>query len=747
VSLAIEGAGAPAASGKSPARVAGAFEVAFYAAAAAVAGTWIYVLPCDATDLSYLISLQDRAWVPQELVHPLWVPLLWVLRGVLGVFGYHGQMLVPIEVANALLSLSTAVLVFRVAKRRTSDALAAACAALALIASAGFGSAAFRPTPYAPGFACVLGALLILSGERRAPRLHVLGAGALAGIAMALHASAMALAPAALLCFAFDPERTSWRDAIVRTIVFCAGLSAVFVACWAFWFRFNGLDKSFFDLAGIRSLFGAVEQVPGTSIYSSHSALGQLTGIAGTWRTQAPLLIVAGAVAVLVEGWAWRAGRATAGERRLLVAAAACFGGIAGFFAINNNKTGFNYAAFALVPLLFAQALARLLRTPPVAPAFSRIPRARLALVLLFVPPARHAMTDAREFGQNRFHERLPPEAAFVESALGPRGVLLTPGCAFGELRMLSSIPTFRVGMPGSGAMRDCADPSAEIGPTLRERVRAWQRLGGRVLFAYGDEAVDYYGDAYGMEKDYQLFWSPELSAGERAPRLQAARRAMGAAGMRISSEILSPRGERYGEVAVDDAQTMPDGAPPRAIPTPPSVAAVVVPPRGTNNLEWTAARQVERFHALVPGDPWASCDAFCTAGAVPADDQPETAAAVVQACGCSGVPLSSYVGPQASTCWFGPPDSDKVGAYIREWSVHAGLGAPSNWNVSVDRANADVTLTWAGKKLRVTWHLADTCEPKDLEVHAEDPHIAGKATADAMRAFATDLPATRRPR
>ncbi len=637
------------------------------------------------------------------------MPLLWVYRGVLGVFGYHGQMLVPTEIGNALVSLATAVFVFQVAKRRTSDVLAAACAALLLIVSTGFGSAAVRPTPYAPGFACVLGALLILSGERKAPRLHVLGAGALAGVAMSLHASAMALAPAALLCFLFDPERTSWRDAIVRTIVFGVGLSAVFVTFWGLWFGFNGLDETFFDLAGIRSLFSAVEQMPGSSIYSSHSARSQLTGILDTWRMQARYLMIVGAAAAVFEGLSWRAGRATVGERRLLVAAMACFGGIAGFFAINNNKNGFNYAAFALLPLLFAQALARLLRAPRVALAFSRIPRARVVLALLFVLPAREAMAAAREFGHNRFHERLPLEASFVESSLGPRGVLLVPGCSFGELRMLGSIPAFRVSVPGAPPMRDCPDPVAEIGPTLRERVRAWRNLGGRVLFAYGDEAQDYFGDAWGMEKDYQLFWSPELPAGERAPKLQAARRALSTAGMRISSEILSPRGERYGEVVVDDDGTTPAGSPPRAIPmggdpparpvpTPPHVAAVPVSSR-VNGLAPIAVRQVERFHALVPGDPWASCDAFCTAGAVPADDDPKTAAAVVEACGCPHVPLSSFVGAEATTCWFEPPDSNKVGAYIRGWAERSGLGAPSNWNVSVDRANADVNAHVGGQE------------------------------------------------
>jgi hypothetical protein len=709
-----------------PVRSERAIVVAFHAAAVAVAAVWLFVLPYDVTDLSYLLSLEDHAWVTQEVVHPLWVPLLWVYRAALRGVGFRGFVLVPIEIANVLVSLATALLVFRVGRRATRDPLAAAIAALLLMSTNGFGSAAVRPTPYALGFACVLGSLLLLAGERRASPLRTFAAGAIGGLAMSLHASAMALALAALLCSLMDPERRSWRDAILRAASFALGMLVVFSASWAAWFAFNGLDRSFFELARLRALFGGVEQVPGTSIYSSHSPWGQVVGLCRTLVNQGSLLVPAGALAAFVEVRRLRDPDTSPGERRLTVATLACFASVGAFFLINNNRNGFNYAGLALVPLLVARAA-------------SRASRARPALGAIGVVAVALAANTALAAGRNRFHDPLPQEVAFVESALGPRGVLLVPGCAFSELRLISSLAVFRVRTPGDQGT-SCSLPSAETGDALRARVRGWREQGRRVLFACGDEEHDFSGDANGMEKDVQLFWSPELSARQRAPKLRAAREALATAGLRLEDGIVSPRGGRYRDVIVDAAGERL--APPRVLLAP-------TPVNPTDAWARVVAREVERFHALVADDAWAPCDAICARLTVP-EDGGSSSADVPSACGCPGATRrgESSAGAEASqhgepACWFArPASSDELRAYIGRWTERAGLDAPVDWGASLDRAHAEVTIQLRAGRLRVAWRLLPSCEAASVEVDADGAPVTALATPEAARDFAAHFPA-----
>ena len=58
-------------------------------------------------------------------MHPLWVPLLDGYRWLLAGFGFHGHMLVPVEVLNVIIAVAALVLVFAVARRVSGDSLVA----------------------------------------------------------------------------------------------------------------------------------------------------------------------------------------------------------------------------------------------------------------------------------------------------------------------------------------------------------------------------------------------------------------------------------------------------------------------------------------------------------------------------------------------------------------------------------------------------------------------------------------------
>ena len=685
-------------------------------------------LPFDATDLCYLLSLEERSWVTQEVVHPLWVPMLWVYRAILRTFGWHGFVLVPnSRFANVLVAVATLLLSFQVARRLTKDTLASTSAVLLLAATPGFDSAAMRPTPYAPAFLCLTGSLMLLiSDHQPSLRRHVV-AGALAGVSMALHMSAMALAPAALLCVALDPERRSWPAAAARVAAYGAAMVTVAAACWLAWLRFNGLPLSFLAPANLRTLFGGVEQVPGTSIYSSGSWWSQLTGITRTMGMQGRLLAAAGLASVIAEIVRTRIGAAPTRpvERRLLVAAVAIFGAVAGFFFINNTHNGFIFASLSLFPIVVARSV-------------SRWGGARWVLgatPLLAVPLAAQAALA----GMNRFKDPLLAEVRFVESTLGPRAVLLVPGCAFAEVRLLSGLNAFEVQLQGMSP-GDCVLPRAQVGEVLRARVRSWQDHGVRVVLAYGDEVHDFNDDANGQEKAVQLFWRPELAAKDRAPRLQAVRSALVSAGLRLGEPIVSPRGARYAEVT---AEGRADG-PPSDVST-----CGAERPQSYDARAGIEQAVVDRFHAVVADDPWAPCDTFCLGLtrppytlSTPYDDQLR---ALRAACACpedAGPSRRDEQAPTRSCHW--TPDFDRAAAraYIVPWAQRVGLGVPLDWGVRFDGDRVRIELKLQGGTLRLTWRLLDSCEASPVEVSSDGLAASALPAADAVQEFARHLPA-----
>jgi hypothetical protein len=688
----------------------------FYSAVLGLAAVWLFVLPYDATDLCYLLSLEDGTWVTQEVVHPLWVPLLWLLRFVLRAFGWRGLVLVPIEAANVLVSVVTLILLFRRARQQTKDSVAAASAVL-LLASSGFNSAAMRPTPYAAAFLCVAASLLLVVSDRVVSLARYLLAGALAGAAMALHASAMALAPAALVCIVLDPDRGTRGAAVQRVVSFGAGMVGVAGTSFAVWFFFNRLDVSFFEIGHLRSMFGGVEQVPGTSIYSSGSVVRQVTGLSATLSSQGGLLGVAGLIAWLLElRRFWTVGAApTPIERRTFVAATALFAMFGAFFLINNYRNGFVYASLALFPLVVAQAA-------------SRAPWARVALVAAAVCAVSFAALRTLHAGMNRFHDPLPAEVRFVESAIGERAVLLVPGCAFDELRLLSSIQVFRVQI-ADAPPRECALPRAHVGDVLRARVRSWQEQGVRVFFAFGDEEHDFTGDANGAEKAVQLFWDPVLDARSRAPKLQAVRSAFAASGLRLGAPFVSPRGDRYAEVTADGG----------VLQAPEHLMFGHFDDAATHDPRAARRRAVlTRFHALVPNDPWSSCDGFCLGLTLPlASDRASVRATAIE-CACPDVDVASD-----SCAWGGGFGREAAAGYIVPWARRVGLGTPLDWGVDLNGSRARVEVKLQSGTLWVTWDLLATCAAGPVVVRTEG--LSALPTADAMQDFAAHLPAPHR--
>src|ERR1035437_2643072 len=86
----------------------------------------ISLIPFDFTDLSYLFSLEQGRWVTQEWVHPIYVPTARLFSGVLGLFGYHEHMLVPLELLNLAAAMTAFALLYCLARRVPSRSLAAA---------------------------------------------------------------------------------------------------------------------------------------------------------------------------------------------------------------------------------------------------------------------------------------------------------------------------------------------------------------------------------------------------------------------------------------------------------------------------------------------------------------------------------------------------------------------------------------------------------------------------------------------
>jgi hypothetical protein len=568
-----------------------------WAAPACLLGAWagfaafaVSLLPADTLDIYYMRSLEEGGWGSPEWMHPLWIPLLSVYQALLRALGYHGKMLVPVELLNVAISCATGLLLFRVARSVAARPLVCAVASLYVLTISMFWSAAIRPTPYALAFLLVVATLDRLAADE--PPL--ITAGLLAGLATSLHASSsVGLGAAALVVALRRPRARLWA--------FGASASAVVLVALLIFCARNHLGARQIFAMNFHEEFSKIEQVPQTSIFTSHSWAAQLrTLLGGVLMIGSPLAVMAALAAAAGR----RAPRTplTGRERTLLTVALANFAGFALFFLVLNSRNGFIFAALALAPPLLVLPAAR--------------SRAALLALALALPPllAVVAVVESRG-GITQGHDPILREQRFLASLLGPRDLVLTPGCPFPDVRYFA--PLNLVAISPAAPLR-CESPSLRIGDVLRARVQWWSAHGSRVFLALGDQSTDFAVDVSGDEKQHQIFWTPQLGAQERRSSATTLRASLDSAGLRLGAVHDSPGGERYLEVSARDL--------PPALPPPvnaPELASLRE--RFTRRYDFPAtraARQLEELAAAVPGDPWSACDrarlAFDHGGAEP---------------------------------------------------------------------------------------------------------------------------------
>ena len=60
---------------------------------------WL-LLPEAPRHIAYCISAETGNWAPAEFAHPLFVPVLAVLKALLSLFGWEGRLLLPCQALN-----------------------------------------------------------------------------------------------------------------------------------------------------------------------------------------------------------------------------------------------------------------------------------------------------------------------------------------------------------------------------------------------------------------------------------------------------------------------------------------------------------------------------------------------------------------------------------------------------------------------------------------------------------------------
>jgi hypothetical protein len=560
----------------------------------------ISLIPYDFMDLCYLFSLEQGRWVTQEWVHPIYVPALGLLRGALGLLGYHGPMLVPVELLSVAASTAAFALLYRLARRFPGSASAAAVALGVTALCRGFSYATVRSTPYALALLCQTLSLSLLVSEDPVPARRYARAGALAGLSMGFHAAALALAPVAIVCALFEPDPARTRRlTLMRLFAFGGAMLGVGLACWATFLTYRGIGASYFLHGEFWPTFAGIEQVPGTSIYTSHSMAKQLAEIANTMRFHVGVLfrvaVVLLPLAVALRLWAHAP--LTPAERRLGTAAAANFVAIAGFFLINNTHNGFIFASMTLVPVALAVAI----RGSWIGLA---------ALVVLAFSGTRDNIIDIATSGAQSAKDPLLAEVRFLQQALGPHDVLLIPGSPFPETLYLSHFNIFEVSAGASSGLGSEV-PVLRPGAVLRARIGWWLAHGGRVFYALGDESTEFTGDVSGAQKRHQIFWRPETTVRERAPALRLLRTALEASGLDVHDGPVSPRGQHYAEIRLREAPAAaspPAEAGSRALDELRLLTGAATSGAPPEQL----ARRVQflaELEAAIPGDPWRACD------------------------------------------------------------------------------------------------------------------------------------------
>jgi hypothetical protein len=523
-----------------------------------------------------------------------------VLTALVGAFGYHGHMLVPVELMNVAVASTAYVLLYWLARRVSGPSLAVVAALVVTATSTGFWDATVRSTPYALALFCQVISLSLLVADRPVSPTRYALAGTFAGLSMGYHAAAMALGVAGLVCALFEPDpgRTP-RDTLTRIVAFGGAMIGVAIASWAIFLVYNGLGSHYFRTTDFQSTFHGIEQVPNTSIYSSGSVGAQISSFADSVSYQAGALVyVALLVLALASArWFWTRRALASAERRLAIATAGNCAGIAGFFLINNTHNGFIFASLTLVPVMMGAAIGR-----------SWI---GLVVMCLALPGTVRNIDRMMQSGTQGANDPQLTEVRFLEHTLGDRDVLLAPGSPFPEMLYLSHLNIFEISR-GEPTHRGSEVPVLHPGDALRARVAWWLANGSRVIYALGDESTDFSGDVGGAEKERQIFWRNETAAGERAPILRRLRASLEALEIDMRETLVSPRGNRYAEIGIREARP----------PTPPS--PLVASRQTSRELRSLLVAKAEDGHnpqlpgrirflsdleAAMPDDPWLVCD------------------------------------------------------------------------------------------------------------------------------------------
>jgi hypothetical protein len=467
------------------------------------------LLPYNYLDLAYLFSLEQGFILTQTWVHPLFAPLLQALAWLLRAFGYSGHMLLPLEYLNAAAGAATIAALYAVLERRGAEPLRAAGLLLALAFSHGFWEGALRPTPYALAGAAVTVALLALTDSPARVGL----AGAAAGAAAGLHLSALALLPAGWFCLAKE-QRLRFASAFALVL---GGSYAVLL---------RTAPRELQRLPGPDRLFLGIEQMPHSSFYTNPHVGTQAAAYAGTLARHggwAGLILLAAATG----GWLWRRfgpGLTARPEERVGALASAAF---AAFFLINNSQNGFVYSSWlALAPAALAAPLPW---AASVAVGAAGLSAAAVA--------AAHGLSDAAA------QDAQFVEARFISRLIGPRGLLVVPGCPAGELFYEGTFPVLDIGPTPASDL--CQAPySAQPAPRLERTLAA----GRRVWVSFGDLETDFAGDLSGTQKQYQVFENNLLKAAERRELARSERAALERS-FRLLGPTLSPAGRPYWEL------------------------------------------------------------------------------------------------------------------------------------------------------------------------------------------------------
>jgi tetratricopeptide (TPR) repeat protein len=554
---------------------------AFLAGLALWLGLSRRLLPYGFHDLRYLFALRDGYWSPAELVHPAFVPLLAGLRAGLGVFGYRGDMLFPLELTNIAAAALSLTALYGLGEALGAGPAASALSVLMLTFSRGFWEGALRPDPYSLAAATTIAALVFLLSERpRDRRLRLAMAGAAAGAAVGFHAAALALIPACVWTIRRDgEEKQGTRD----SFLFLGAAAAVAGAAYAAFVLHYGISLGDLRRMGAWDLFRRIEQRPFSSIYTSRDPLKQARDfVHALLQNGAGPSLILGAAAAVLTPWLKRGAKSLdAAQGRALRLAGASSVLFALFFLINNSNNGFIDACLLPLPIVLMFLAHR-----------------RKALGLLFVPAALAVcVAGARRppaFGPQG--DPLYREALFLSESLRRGDVLVVPGKVFPEATFLRDLDVLEAGDGGEEALK-------RLEPALRQ--------GRRALFASGapDDIPPAGGEPSGAQKFEQVFWFPDATPAEARKRAADVRRALESR-FAMDCDISSPQGWGYCRLGLKEGDSRVRRAPEYAPPPEVGRARIeasaealdaVLPDRAAR----TEARVLLTRLADVPADPY----------------------------------------------------------------------------------------------------------------------------------------------